>query len=36
MIKADTYCMMMWAMAVIAVIVFIALYFVKGIWYIPH
>ena len=27
---ADTYCMTMWAMAVIAVIVFIALYFVKA------
>ena len=27
---ADTYCMTMWAMAVIAVFVFIALYFVKA------
>ncbi|MGN1228535.1 MAG: 3-oxo-5-alpha-steroid 4-dehydrogenase, partial [Prevotella sp.] len=29
-IEADTYCMTMWTMAVIAVIVFIALYFVKA------
>ena len=29
-INADTYCLIMWAMAVIAVIVFIALYFVKA------
>ena len=27
---ADTYCMIMWVMAVTAVIVFIALYFVKA------
>ena len=29
-INADTYCLIMWAMAVTAVIVFIALYFVKA------
>lgn len=29
-INADTYCLIMWAMAVIAVFVFIALYFVKA------